>query len=481
MNSKLFFGLALGVISASALLFSACDDTTNTTIIENPSNDAQITSFSVASEDYSNLASTSFSIINKPGDYRIFNIDSIAVDTEIKSLAVSLGFSSSNYTVELVYREKADPTKDSIPETAWNQTDSVKFIKVDDESSRYYPNFLVTAPSGETRRYWVNFNIHKIDPDTIEWQSLGRNFDLLILGENKTILSGDGTKFCSLTNDGTNVYFYTSTLSKSTSSWENLAQTNLPADVMVKSLMQVGDQLITASNSGSLYIADINSPATWTEYNQNYIVNIIGLLPTTDGSINDDELTVLAKDNAGDIRFARIKLTDPATIVNHYNIKDKEDNIISTDFPINSYSALSTQGLGKEYLMITGGKDANGKVSNRTWIINEISDTEIFVGKGSGDNYTKYENGVSTFIYDKLPRMIANDSIVYKSFGYGDTWERVNSKQNLAPMITINGRYEPSVVVDSENYIWIFGGRLTNKGYTKDVWKGRLNKLAYLD
>ena len=91
MKLNYFFTLLIAFVA----LFAACNDNNETTI-ENPSSDGQIVSFKVSaypknatdSLKYPYLAKTKFTVLNA-GAHRIFNLDSLPVNIEIKTRVYS--------------------------------------------------------------------------------------------------------------------------------------------------------------------------------------------------------------------------------------------------------------------------------------------------------------------------------------------------------------------------------------------------------
>jgi hypothetical protein len=65
---------------------------------------------------------------------------------------------------------------------------------------------------------------------------------------------------------------------------------------------------------------------------------------------------------------------------------------------------------------------------------------------------------------------------LYYSENYGLNWISGGTNQTLPDNFT--GRMHASVITDSNNFIWIFGGESGAQGSIADVWRGRLNKLA---
>lgn len=450
--------------------------------------DAQIKSFSVdvrlangmdslAYPNYPAIKNTKFSIIND-GIYSIFNTDSLPQHTEIKTLMVTMEFNTTSYGVSLVYKDKNGA--DSIPETAWSSTDSVKFI-FDKKSKTHYPRINVTAPNGDVRQYTVTFNIHQTDPDSIRWVKMD-NFDLPVTGDNKTIMNSDSTKFYSLTNDGQSVYFHSGNVVEKNPTWIDNNKTNLPNSVKVKSLQLIGGSLVVLDENGAIYTTKENNPTSWTKFDRNHILAILGKTPTLEGKTPENNLLVLAKINEKSI-LAKVSAGDLNNITT-LSIKGSGDNTVSDRFPKDNFSALSGEivGLGQNHMIITSANKQDNSVAmvGRTWLIKAIDTNTLDVKEGYKDNLAEYNFGLTTFAYNKKVYMMANDSL-YTSINYGDSWAKAHIKQQFEEKMISEGKNTPSVLVDKNNFVWIFGGkyRRSSAGYSSDVWRGRLNELTY--
>ncbi len=62
------------------------------------------------------------------------------------------------------------------------------------------------------------------------------------------------------------------------------------------------------------------------------------------------------------------------------------------------------------------------------------------------------------------------------SDNFGLDWKK--TADNQAFPAEFSYRTNASVIVDANNYIWIFGGISSTQDQIVDVWRGRLNKFA---
>lgn len=487
MNLRVFTRLVICCLAF--LMFNISCNSDSTYNLGEFSSDAQITSFNIDaiprnaadSARFPALSKTAFSIINK-NSYLIFNMDSLPEGIHLDSLKLklTLTYSTTPTKIDLVYKDMHG--NDSIPEESWNTTDSVQFFKKNNDGY-YWPEMNVVAADGTERRYSIIYNIHKSDPDSIRWmREVGSNkqpVNLLKVGENKTIANADKTTLYSLTNDGTSVYLYSSKMNGKTIEWENLTTTNLPtAGTLVKSFQLIDGFFVVADKDGKLYSAkEATDWSNWTEYSSNHISAILGSLPDLEDHEQNNLLLVLKKEQGANV-FAKAKVTDLANPIELSFLSPA----IPEDFPLSLFASMSGEGigLGKEYLVVTGGKNAKDEIINRSWVIRELADNRVEAIRDYRDDLAEYKHGVTTFAYTNEMYMISNDT-TYTSKGYGTYWKKVDKKRAFQEEIIKDGMDMPSVVVDKENFILIFGGKL-KKGdatYSDKIWRGRLNRLTH--
>ena len=82
------------------------------------------------------------------------------------------------------------------------------------------------------------------------------------------------------------------------------------------------------------------------------------------------------------------------------------------------------------------------------------------------------------FYYDNKPYLMTPSTernILFFSGNFGLDWEEAEENQAFPAGFT--KRSNASVITDSENYIWIFGGISAEQAQLTDVWRGRLNKF----
>ena len=488
MNLKHFFYAVASLIFVIAL--SSCNSDNEFLIPSEQSPEGRIIGFSVSATPFTSmdtltypaLPTTKFAVENR-GVYQIVNLDSLPMHTDIRSLKVALEYASGIHTrTDLVY------PKDSIVE--WNETDSVKFIRT---KELYYPQFKVVAPSGYERTYTVSFNIHKQDPDSIKWLRVKNNninFDLKEKGETQVILSADKSQFIAFTNNQSKVNIYTSPVESP--AWTAVSQSGaiLPANTLVKSLHATNNSYVIIASDGQngvAYSSPIGSTLTWTEHNQINIQSIVGLLPevpaTKSAPLNEFLITYL--DNTNTLVYAK---TSDFNEISEVKLTSRNDNKVIDGFPVKNYSSLQRTTNSENFLIVSGGVDSKNEALKKSWIIKNISlaneteskPAEISIYPGATSHIVPFTTQVTSFLYNDMIYAISSDSLSLYNSQTADTWKKADKKQKLdKSMADMN---LPSVVVDKENYIWVFGGvsnDKTNPTYSQQIWRGRINKLGH--
>lgn len=490
MNLKHFlYPLACLIL---VVAFAACNSDNEYTVDAEQSAEGRIISFSIDAKPYTAIDSltypafknTKFTIQNR-GGYNIFNNDSLPVQSSIRSLALTLQYANSTHVrTDLVY-----PKDSTDYPTEWNETDSVKFLQIEqqDGSFKFYPQLKVVAANGHERIYDIQFKIHTQKPDSINWQqakkSDGKEFTLNRKGETKVIATTDQSGFIAFIKDGSGVYKYTSLVDNL--SWSSEVKTDLPTSAIVKSLHYTNELLVLITTDETVYTSPIGDGQKWTKHDKFKIRSIVGLLPEVaaqrSNPLNEFLVTV---DQAGTLVYAK---TSDFETIEDLKILTRNDSKVLEGFPLKEYNSLQRAINENENFIITiAGKDSKSNLVKRPWIIKNISLANTEANKlaevsivAGGNSYTlPYTSGITAFLYEDKIQAISGDSLSLYSSAIGDSWTRASNEQKLAEgMKDMN---TPSVVVDKENYMWVFGG-VSSKGstYSDKIWRGRINRLGF--
>jgi len=435
----------LGVTLLSTFASCLGDKDDNTEVVY--STDAQITSFSIkghivlpGNDTIKNgLNAIGFSIDQIEG--KIFNRDS-AIYRLILPEKVAVTFSTASGANLLNITDK----------------DSVWIKSGDSIDIRKPVQLRSFARNGDTKEYTFTFNIHQIDPDSIWWQLVNRNLGFLGQEETKTVIFND-VFYCFEKNGiyGNKIFLHIS-LDKGVT-WKIIPATvlksmafplDLPVDAVLSQMQHFGEELFVCTAAGELYKANIsNNFTSWEKVNAKHVKNIFG-------TVAKENVLALAVEKDGIIVSATFD-------GKNWKYGDKLPELL----PKQDFSSLSYTRANAGHLTIAGG------ISGTTW------------GTTDGLSWTKIGDlpsnmvGSNVFIYDDKFYLLNGmtdtfNKSVYTSKDGGITWQLSPTKTNLPKGYTFGTG--ASVVVDSENIIYIIGG---NKGDTQvtDIWRGRLNRL----
>ena len=171
---------------AVPFLFSSCLDDDDTTY--EFSSDALISAFSIndiktevasktaAGKDTTIIVTTigsKYKFTINQNENRIYNTDSLPAGTDVRKVSVNL--SIIGYSVVYEKNQK---------DTLWTSADSLDFTRP--------VNFKVYAYDGTFRSYTAQINVHKQDPDSLQWTQLkGTNFSVQAGSRQKAVLFQD--------------------------------------------------------------------------------------------------------------------------------------------------------------------------------------------------------------------------------------------------------------------------------------------------
>ncbi|MDH6308992.1 hypothetical protein M2451_001550 [Dysgonomonas sp. PFB1-18] len=433
---------------------SSCnDDSTQTTQI-NPAADAQIYSFKLAANSYNALdsatypalATTKFAI--SQSDLLIYNPDSLPYRTRLKKFATALGYSSlaTPSKVEILYADSV---------IAWDNADSIDYS--------LYPKIKVTAADGKNAyEYRVNILIRKVDPDTLVWTKTTMQIPTSV-SKQKTLFYDD--KFYTFSIDNNQFYLHTAKKSSMVYDSPQAASGLTGADIVLESITLYNGGFYAIDNTNKGYYSE--DGVAW-EAKADNILAIVGVLPAD--KADKDVLLVVS----GDINAPHFSSTTDMvalTEIRAFNSVEK------ASFPISDFSSVSNinrSNLNQNILSVTGGKDINGVFRNLTWSMQRDSDSSFRIISNQAHNTFAPKAGIVSFLYDGYLYALTGNKL-YKS-SFGDIWKAAPQKEKLDSKIP--SASAQSIIVDNENYIWIFGGVSSSNAQVRDIWKGRLNKLS---
>ena len=433
---------------------SSCNSDSTDYTATSASSDAQIYSFKISAKPYTKedtinypiMAKTRFSIDQFKAS--IYNTDSLPYKTTLRNVYASVGFGSSSPSkLQVIY-------PDSIVD--WNGTDSLDFSTV--------PKIKVTAADGSASiEYSIDVRIHKVDPDTLTWSEIKTLEQASSIKKQKTLLIDNKTFYTFSIDTDNKLYLHSA--DKATAYKPRVAISGLDANkIRLESITYFNDRFYAVDTDNKAYSADKNG-LVWNKNHDN-IVNIVGILPATNSA--NDILLVIAK-SADDLYLART--SDMNNLV-------YEKNPINENFPTVDFTSATNYdrtNINSSILAVTGGKDQNNTISNLTWSVQLDDNNAIRVISNQRHSVFAGTKGIVTFLYDSYLYALVNNQF-YKSASYGSKWTTAPNKEILDSKIPKAS--QQSVIVDEDNYIWIFGGiKDTGGASVQSVWRGRLNKL----
>ncbi len=443
MNFKTSFYIFCSVIMISALT-SCLGDNEETDVILPV--DAQITDFYISHDSIPALGKDSviFSIDQYNG--LIYNHDSVRYGVDVKEKVIANFATAAYAVVDITHAEAGDTT----------------IITTGDSLDlRQVAKLRVYSYSGATKIYEVKLNIHKVDPDSVQYARIADDLNFLNVAQTKSVYLSKA--FYTYTSSGSSVKLYSSS---DAVSWKEETLSGLPNNVLVSEIQNIpAFGLFARTSAGALYKSE--NALSWQVVSTPYPVKaIFGRVEASPTQIAGYALLV-QKDGKNIPAFT----SDFATWL--YGTE------VSADFPVTDYSSVNYNKMSLDRITIIGGKNASGVVQNTVW----STSNGIYWAKLTGNqNLFPVLDGCNAFIYNSMVYLLngraadgSYNRVTYISKDGGSTWQPAQSKTYLPEDYA--GRYGASVVV-KDNYQYIIGGHQTGSSL-KDVWKGILNKLSF--
>lgn len=462
MKTKYITYFILVFVAISSFI-SCNDDDENTYVDEAASRNAFISSFSLEgtaidandSITYPILKKTAFAIdhIRKV----IYNPDSLPYETRLAKFKPAITLAETSSYIDIVY-----------PDTTvrWNSedNDSIDFTK------DVILSIVPPAGTAYKKDYTVQLNIHKFDPDTLDWMNvaslpIAANVLLkaLAVGENIVVYTLSGSEINMFVSPIGNI------------GWSNATLTSLPTDTRLSNILLFENKLLAVTEEGKSYVADTTDPATWTleEGHGMKVHNLLGVLPA---KVETDDVVLVAVNDNGQYKFGKTKDFSSIEIVDAVDGYPEAIIPIDENFPSFGFSSSTNynrESVSENILILSGGTDFNNTQIADSWLI-KLNKTDGLqassVRYGIGGHPFNVADDFKAFVYDEKLYATTNDSL-YTSV-WGMNWVKAPQKQQFVPEIKTTKNQ--SVVVDKNKFVWIIGSE-TNSG---QVWRGRLNRLA---
>lgn len=458
---KIYF-LAISVLS---LAVGACKED-SAEIDYSGYTDALVQSFKLA--DNSNVApdlSAVYFTINQYGKVlagneltgdnlvgEIFNADSLPVGTKTNRLIAEIGFS--------------DPLKVTLYTASdtleYSATDSIDFSK---------PVLMeVIAHNGINKKFYeIKVNVHTQVPDSLHWEEYVNNplADAGTIIDQKAVTLGNTVYW--LINTAAGTALYTAPISD-LKTWTKEA-VSIAAGADLSTLTTFANNLyLVGGDKKLLRSAD---GANWGVVSESTsFINLIGEY----NQPNVAAQFIALVENGGGYYFAQS--TDGQSWT--------QGAAVPARFPLSGYSnTVQYYGGTTQRIVIVGGKMADGQMTSSSWNYDGVNPWQEF-------KQTRLPalQGASLVSYEEDPRtegtfwMLINgetnkntySKAVYVSANKGISWIEADTLYNVPA--NYQARAFSSVYVDANFFINVLGGENAS-GELNQIWRGRLNKLAF--
>lgn len=387
----------------------------------------------------------------------IYNVDSLPVgsDTIIDRILID--------TLNVTGWVTAGPT-----DTLFNyMEDSVDF--------RTPVELTVHAADGiTTRKYTIQVNVHKQDPDSLIWRQM-QDFPVSPVGEHRTVVI----------NEDLFVYTSPSTAYRSSISnpaglqWSPATISGLPSDAKHTSIIGFNGRLYVTAESGKAFYSDNGS--SWTEMEEmggmNMVTFVAGI-PEDEVSHTPNTLVGVFTENGANY-FCKRTDNDEAWV--------KAEEAIPAGFPLKDiYSTVFTNASGIKQTIVVGNTENESEITLPWFTRNGIDWVDM--NAQTSDLACPIAKNPAVMYYGGMFHIMGGDFKTIYSSLVGLNWsesgekfryatEKIvtpgeDDKEEVSYKNLFEDKGDYSLAIDKNHYIWI----VWNDG---TVWRGRLNKLGF--
>lgn len=375
----------------------------------------------------------------------IFNADSLPANTNLSKVKVNISTSGG---VSYIKNGK---------DTIWNTTDTLDFTKP--------VSFTIHAYNSEgsiiKKIYKVSINVHKQDPDSLNWGTAPFYTGTALSGKQKSLIFNN--KVFTFTDDGSAQVKVTSSAvsdGKNWSSLQTISGINGKADY----------SSITSFNNNLYLVADGN---VYVSANgTNWVIN---------SGLSDQVKTLLTSFNG---RLTGIKQVgaDSRFCVTTDGLTWETGETVPAEFPTSNISAASytlktNANIHRAILM---GDNSSLGAADTIAVPWSTFDGKEWVGLTTTTGYCPKTSNISIIYYNnKFYAFGGKGENGFKAFYVseeGRVWKKIDEKVCFPTSFT--GREEYSYVVDSNNFIWVIWSKTAQK--SDEIWKGRINSLGFI-
>ena len=481
MKIKILPLLVVGVF-ATALFFSSCLNTDVEEIVY-PA-ESSITSFSIGTVNIERHAKdslgkdTTYTDTIYCGHYpftidqlkrTIENKDSLPMGSDVSRVLASIKAD----TRAIVYAKKNE--KGELKDTIWNETDSIDFT--------HPVTFKVYALNGmEGLPYMVTVNVHKQNPDTLEWSHVAApKFASGKLNRQKTMCINDALFTMGTKVDGTPVIETLAMNHAERNEWKLVS--TLPEHTNTYSFQAWNNRLYFVAD-GKLYTINKDEEANIQQVGQ--LDNLLSLIGKGNIAANQE---VLFAYNA---EYKMVALTENGTMAIDHQFEFEENKVLDTP-RLSSVSIPTRHNKSLTRTIVMGNSAPTDSICSVFGYTTNDDKWSVITTNEDGacpnmENISmiNYDNKLYAFGGGVPSKEIKPFESFYSSKDNGLTWQKVTSQMifpqeesskhpDVLPFANyytagVDGSY--STVVDANHFIWI----VWENG---NVTKGRLNRLGF--
>lgn len=304
---------------------------------------------------------------------------------------------------------------------------------------------------GLTKEYKITVNVHKQDPDSLQWTKMA-NLPTALTGVSKAVLLADKI----LVYNNRDVFEGVIDETTSVVSWSSSAATGLPGEIT--SIVNLQNQGLYATVNNTVYHSE--SASGWTEIPAlgNNVKTLLAAFP--------DSLTAIIRDGNGEDRFCK---SDGVTA---WVEKDTVPAVFSQKDIV---SAVYTSLTGVKTAILVGTPNTTDQYTV-PWLATAAdqgwAELNTTAGKDSSYPSCPYIQNPSIIHYNDAFYIFGGDFNGFNKSLNGIAWYAADSKFRMPEEFKNKSDKQYAMVVDKKNFIWI----IWNDG---EVWRGRLNKLGF--
>jgi len=424
--------------------------------------DAELVYFGLSHDSLPTLQQVAFSIDNRGEVGLIYNYDSMAFGTVLPEKVI-IDYKSGVGAYNVLNITNGD--------SIWVQPgDSI------DISSPL--SLKVHAIDGLTTKIYIaQLNIHKIDPDSVQYQRIASELSFLLTEDTKTVVFNN--RFLTYSRINSNIQLHSSS---DAINWTQEAFSGVPDDVFVKGIQSNGNTLFAFTEEGDLYVRYDLTLDQWILVNKPPEIKIRSILGYKNADLVHPAVLSLVIEFKGVLMFAT---TEDFSKWNYDSISLMP---VPADFPLYEFSNHSYKVMHTERITLFGGNSLNGDAQYSVW----STENGLYWAKLSGNvkGFPKL-SGVNVFYYNNEFWLINGNSEdeynkrIYYSKDGGITWSirlipnySEEEEESFPVPEDYSLRNNASVVTDKDSkYFFIIGGK--QDSLLPEVWKGFLNKMEF--